>query len=94
MFSEKNIYGVFEHLPGRERACPQGKHAKGQLTCVHGLLDGNEAHRQCVLDIDELHVHQHVPQVTLGKKKRHKACQSLLPSVCLQPWLQGAELTH
>jgi len=30
------------------------------LTCVHGLLNGNESHRQRVLDVDELHVYEHI----------------------------------
>lgn len=34
-------------------------------TCVHRLLDGDEAHGQRVLDVDQLHVHKDVAQVAL-----------------------------
>lgn len=30
---------------------------KGRLTCVHRLLNWDEAYRQSVLDVNELHIH-------------------------------------
>lgn len=40
------------------------------LTCVNSLLDGNESHRQSVLDVNQLHVHKDVAQMTLEEPKQ------------------------
>lgn len=55
--------GAEPHLPG---AFAEGR------TCVHRLLDGDEAHGQSVLDVDQLHVHQNVAQVALREKEREE----------------------
>lgn len=47
----------------RLRGCPGG--SVELHTCVHRLLDGDEAHGQRVLDVDQLHVHEDVAQVAL-----------------------------
>lgn len=49
----------------------------GLHTCVHRLLDGNEAHRQSVLDINQLHVHKNVAQVALQVGTRGKKASAL-----------------
>lgn len=38
-------------------------------TCVNRLLDRDEAHRESILYIDQLHVHKNVAQVALQVNK-------------------------
>lgn len=50
------------------------------LTCVNCLLDGDEAYRQRVLDIDELHINQDIAQVALQREEKQRAVTTL----CIQ----------
>lgn len=57
---------------GKESVCERVRGGAAAVlappTRVHRLLDGDEAHGQRVLDVDQLHVHQNVAQVALQEQ--------------------------